>query len=104
MTIVRQALSMAVTGMTLACLGCAERSSQGVLVPVLATADGTSRVSILAVTTRQRSANPGEMFSGERAAGVSYASIGVSIPSDSARTIGQVQWPATVPGDPRVNF
>jgi esterase/lipase superfamily enzyme len=44
------------------------------------------------------------MFSGERAADVSYAAITVSIPPDAARKIGEVQWPAALPGDPRTNF
>lgn len=56
-------------------------------------------------TTRQRSTtDPGEMFNGERAADVSYAAITVSIPPDGARKVGEVQWPATLPGDPGRNF
>jgi esterase/lipase superfamily enzyme len=56
-------------------------------------------------TTRQRSTtDPGEMFNGERAADVSYAAITVSIPPDSVRKVGEVQWPATLPGDPARNF
>jgi esterase/lipase superfamily enzyme len=91
--------------LTLACGSCAGRLSQGALVPVTATAEGTSRVPILVATTRQRSTtDPGEMFSGERAAEVSYAAITVSIPPDAARKIGEVQWPTTLPGDPRTNF
>src|SRR5450631_4431314 len=84
---------------------CVGRLSQGALVPVTTTAEGTSRVPILVATTRQRSTTDlGEMFSGERAAEVSYAAITVSIPPDTARKIGEVQWPATLPGDPRTNF
>jgi len=75
------------------------------LTPVAADIDGTSRVSVLAATTRQRSANDtGEMFSGERADNVSYASIVVSIPPDAARKVGAVQWPRTLPGDPSRDF
>jgi esterase/lipase superfamily enzyme len=44
------------------------------------------------------------MFNGERAADVSYAAITVSIPPDSSRKIGEVQWPTALPGDPRRNF
>jgi esterase/lipase superfamily enzyme len=89
----------------LACGSCVGRLSQGALVPVTTTAEGTSRVPILVATTRQRSTTDlGEMFSGERAAEVSYAAITVSIPPDTARKIGEVQWPATLPGDPRTNF
>jgi esterase/lipase superfamily enzyme len=88
-----------------ACCACSSRPSQGVLVPVTETAEGTSRVPIFVATTRQRSTtDPGEMFSGERAAEVSYAAITVSIPPDASRKIGEVQWPTTLPGDPRRNF
>jgi esterase/lipase superfamily enzyme len=70
-----------------------------------ATVAGTSIVPIFVATTRQRSAtDPGEMFSGERAATVSYAAVTVSIPADASRKIGEVQWPTTLPGDPRTNF
>jgi esterase/lipase superfamily enzyme len=44
------------------------------------------------------------MFNGERAADVSYAAITVSIPPDGSRKIGEVQWPTTLPGDPRRDF
>jgi len=44
------------------------------------------------------------MFSGDTADAVSYASITVSIPPDGARTIGKVQWPTAVLGDPSRDF
>jgi esterase/lipase superfamily enzyme len=84
---------------------CAGRPAQGVLIPTAVSAEGTSRVSILAATTRQRSTtDPGEMFSGGRAADVSYAAVTVSIPPDSSRQFGDVQWPTSVPGDPSHDF
>jgi esterase/lipase superfamily enzyme len=84
---------------------CAGRPSQGVLVPTAVSVEGTSRVPILAATTRQRSTtDPGEMFSGRRAADVSYAAVTVSIPPDGSRQAGDVQWPASVPGDPSRDF
>ncbi len=42
------------------------------------------------------------MYGGERADALSYASITVSIPPN--RTVGQVQWPALPPGDPKRDF
>ena len=67
--------------------------------------EGTSRVPVLIATTRKRStADIGEMFSGEIADEVSYASVGVSIPPDATRKIGEIQWPASSPGDPRQSF
>jgi esterase/lipase superfamily enzyme len=83
---------------------CAGRPAQGVLIPTAGIA-GTSLVPIYAVTNRERSTtDPGEMFSGERAAETSYAAIAVSIPPDTARKVGEVQWPASLPGNPATDF
>ena len=88
-----------------ACASCAGRPAQGVLVPVTENVEGASRVPMLVATTRKKSTtDPGEMFGGERAEALSYAAITVSIPPDSVRQVGHVQWPATVPGDPARNF
>jgi esterase/lipase superfamily enzyme len=95
-----QAIAVAI-----ACGSCSSRPGQGVLVPVAEIAEGTSRVPIFVATTRQRSTtDPGEMFNGERAADVSYAALTVSIPPDGSRKVGEVQWPVTLPGDPRRDF
>jgi esterase/lipase superfamily enzyme len=91
--------------MGLACCACSGRPLQGVLVPSAVSAEGVSRIPILVATTRARStADAGEMFSVDRAQGVSYAGIVVSIPPDSVRKIGQVQWPTSIPGDPNHDF
>lgn len=101
----RQLLAIAATGVAVVCGACSTRPSQGVLIPVAVGAEGTSRVTVLASTTCQRSStDAGEMFNGERADSVSYASVVVSIPPDSARKIGAVQWPASLPGDPSRDF
>jgi esterase/lipase superfamily enzyme len=99
-------LSIAATISLALVLGaCAGRPLEGVLVPVAQSAEGTSRVNILVATTRRRAtADAGEMFNGERAASVSYADITVSIPPDSVRKIGEIQWPAAPPGDPSRDF
>ncbi len=44
------------------------------------------------------------MFSGERADELSFAEVTVSIPPDASRKIGEVQWPARLPGDPQRDF
>jgi esterase/lipase superfamily enzyme len=91
--------------LALACCGCTGRPLQGVLVPAAQSAPGISRVPILVATTRQRSTtDPGDMFSGNPAQELSYASITISIPPDGARKIGQVQWPTSLPGDPTRDF
>jgi esterase/lipase superfamily enzyme len=96
---------LAALGVVLACSSCTGRPSQGVLIPVTEAVVGTSRVPVLVATTRQRSAaDKGEMFSGDRGEAVSFAAINVSIPPDSAREIGQIQWPTSVPGNPGRDF
>ena len=76
----------------------------GVLMPVMASAPGTSDVNVLVATTRGQDASPGIMFNGLRADAMAFADIQVSIPPDTARTVGEVQWPKQLPGDPAVNF
>jgi esterase/lipase superfamily enzyme len=94
-----------VVGLALVCCACSSRPLQGVLVPNAQSSPDTSRVTIFAATTRQRlTDDPGEMFGADPATAMSYAAIGVSIPSDDAREVGQVQWPTTLPGDPAKNF
>ena len=85
--------------------GCAGRPSQGVLVPTAQVAPGNTNVPIYVVTNRKRSdADPGEMFSGDRSDELSFAEVTVSIPPDASRKIGEVQWPASLPGDPQRDF
>jgi esterase/lipase superfamily enzyme len=87
------------------CSACSGRLPQGALAPVAQTdTEGTSLVPVLVATTRKRSADAGEMFDREPADEVSYASVTVSIPPDAGRKIGEVQWPTSLPGDPRQNF
>src|SRR5438270_8179725 len=91
--------------MALACCSCASRPLQGVIIPTNAATEGTSRVSILVATTRERSSgNIGEMFNGERSSTMSYARVDVSIPPDNVRKIGEVQWPVSPPGDRHSDF
>jgi esterase/lipase superfamily enzyme len=60
---------------------------------------------MLVATTRSDDAvPPGVMFGGERARGLAFADIAVSIPPDSMRKIGEVQWPSAIPGDPAHDF
>jgi len=84
--------------------GCAGRPS-GNLVVVSASAPGASTVDMLVATTRADVSDPpGVMFNGERAPGLAFADIAVSIPPDAVRKIGEVQWPSTPPGDPARDF
>ncbi len=77
---------------------------QGVLVATHAPPPGASLVPLLVTTTRAPTPEPGEMFSGERGGQLSFAQITVSIPPDSARTPGEVQWPQSGTPDPTREF
>jgi len=107
MALPRQVATTAALGVALvACGACSSgRPSQGLLTPVAASVEGSSRVTVLAATDRRRSAtDAGEMFNGERADDVSYATVTVSIPPDEARKVGQVQYPGSVPGNAASEF
>ncbi|WP_431324541.1 alpha/beta hydrolase [Rhizobium sp. YTU87027] len=75
-----------------------------VLLPVADTSPASSRVDMLIATTRGRSANRGEMFTGERALAPAFADITVSIPPASARKVGDVAWPKRLPSNPATDF
>ncbi len=90
--------------LAIALAGCAGRPS-GNLIAVSASAPGASAVDMLVATTRAEDLSPpGIMFSGERGRGLAFADIVVSIPPDAASKVGEVQWPASVPGDPAHDF
>jgi len=60
---------------------------------------------MLVATTRAAvSEPPGVIFGGARGSGLDFANILISIPPDSARTPGDVQWPSSPPGDPERSF
>ena len=99
--------TLAIAGVALlavALAGCAGRPS-GNLVVVSTSAPGASQVDMMVATTRaDHPVAPGVMFNGERAHGLAFADIVVSIPPDATRKIGDVQWPSSVPGDPARDF
>jgi esterase/lipase superfamily enzyme len=89
----------------LACCSCTIRPLQGVLIPTNEAVEGTWHVPILVATTRTPSStDAGEMFSRELSTEMSFGQVTVSIPPDHSRAIGNIQWPATPPGDPRRDF
>lgn len=85
--------------------GCGGRPKD-VLLPVAiqAPVPGSSTVDMAVATTRQRSTVPGQMFTGERGRAIDFANIVVSIPPDSVRKKGDVQWPKKLPGNPATDF
>ena len=93
-------LALAVSVSALA--GCAGKPT-GVLLPTAASAPGAAKVDLLVATTRSsQGVSAGEMFSGERARGLAFADISVSLPP--GRQAGEVQWPDDLPGNPATDF
>ncbi|WP_074072441.1 alpha/beta hydrolase [Rhizobium gallicum] len=92
-----------VCGMIVFLAGCGGHP-KGVLTPVADTSPKSSRVDMLVTTTRSRSANPGEMFTGERARVPAFADITVSIPPQKVRKAGEVAWPRRLPSNPATDF
>jgi esterase/lipase superfamily enzyme len=89
----------------LACCSCTIRPLQGVLIPTNEPVEGAWQVPILVATTRTPSStDAGEMFSRELSTEMSFGQVTVSIPPDHSRAIGDIQWPAIPPGDPRRDF
>lgn len=76
----------------------------GVMQPTQTTVPGTSKVDLLVATTRKSADNPAILFSGERGASLKVDSVEISIPPEANRSVGQVQWPTRLPGDPLKNF
>ena len=98
-----RAVVFAAIGLAMLVAGCSSRPYGNLIVG--ATGPGTSKVDMLVATTRAAvSAPPGVMFGGARGRGLDFADIVVSIPPDSQRKAGEVQWPSTPPGDPERNF
>ncbi|RVE92203.1 MULTISPECIES: alpha/beta hydrolase [Sinorhizobium] len=79
--------------------------AKGVMTPVaLAQPSNTSQVDMLVATTRQPSGDPATLFSGERSPTLSMTDVAVSIPPDSRRAPGTVQWPRKLPPNPETDF
>jgi esterase/lipase superfamily enzyme len=102
---IERQLRFAITGLVALLLVSCGGRPQGVLLPVTTVTAGTTRIDMLVATTRRPLPDKqAEMFSGERGRQLSYADIAVSIPPDSARAVGEVQWPESVPGNPAREF
>ncbi|WP_425523704.1 alpha/beta hydrolase [Rhizobium setariae] len=95
-------LSVLVLAAALLLQSCGGRP-QGVMSPVAGDTSGAEAVvDMLVVTSRQRSQDPGQLFSGERSASPSVTEVSISIPPK--REAGTVQWPKKLPPDPKTDF
>jgi len=81
---------------------CARPGAAPMYPPSLAKAPGATDYTILAATTRKRSANPAAMFSGERANDIDFAQVVVSVPP--AHVPGNIEYPSQPPGNPTTDF
>ncbi|MEI5667102.1 alpha/beta hydrolase [Bosea sp. CCNWLW174] len=97
---IRRVLAAAATTIFLA--GCAG-DVKGVLMPVASTVPGASKVTMLVATTRAADPDAGVLYSGERGK-PSFVEMTISLPPDSRRKIGEVQWPSRLPGNPETDF
>ncbi|HEV7323272.1 MAG TPA: alpha/beta hydrolase [Ensifer sp.] len=80
--------------------------AKGVMAPVALSAPvpGASTVDMLVATTREPSGDPATLFSGERDANTFLTDVAVSIPPETVRKSGTVQWPKKLPPDPAKEF
>jgi esterase/lipase superfamily enzyme len=83
-------------------VGCASRPESGFLSAVALSSPGAVDHTLLVATTRERDDRPGTLFNGDRAPGVDYAELTVSIPPSHRQ--GEIEWPSAPPGDPNTNF
>lgn len=90
-------------GLVLVLAACAGRPI-GVMEPTNHTANGTTKVELIAATTRAPSVDKAVLFTGERGSGLMIDAVTLSIPPDANREIGQVQWPKRLPADPQKEF
>ena len=89
-------------GVFVALAGCAHPN--GVLKPIQAAAPEGSIENLLVVTTRKPSGDPATLYTGQRDRSFSLDEIAVSIPPDSHRKVGEVQWPKRLPPNPETDF
>jgi esterase/lipase superfamily enzyme len=88
---------------TLTLAACGGRPD-GVMAPTTLTAEGTSQVDMLVVTTRNPTGDPARPFDGERGHHASMNRVVVSIPPEKVRQVGEIQWPTSTPADPAKSF
>jgi len=81
---------------------CARPGAEALYPLATAQAPGAADYTILIATTRKRSADPGAMFSGERAHELDFGQAVVSVPPN--HVAGRIEWPSQPPGNPQTEF
>lgn len=79
---------------------------KGVMMPVAAStlSPTASKVDMLVATSRLPSGNPAILFAGERSPKPFLTDVTISIPADSMRKSGSVEWPKKLPPNPATDF
>jgi len=65
---------------------------------------GASKVDMLVATSRAPSGNPATLFAGERSPTPYLTAVQVSIPPETKRKPGVVEWPKRLPPNPETDF
>lgn len=82
--------------------GCGSRPEAGALDVSVSEASGAADHPILVATTRARDPRPGTYFGGERSPNLDFAAFTISVPPRHVQ--GEIEWPASEPGDPKTDF
>jgi len=82
--------------------GCASRPGSTALSAVSDDVPGTSHHTILVASSRERDARPGVFYSGERADGLSFARVEMSVPP--THRPGQVEYPKQATPNPATDM
>ncbi len=79
---------------------------KGVMVPVAEArpVPGSSKVDMLVATSRAPSGNPATLFAGERSPRPYLTAVQISIPPETHRKPGEVEWPKRLPPNPATDF
>ncbi len=81
---------------------CGPRPETGFLIPSSETAEGANTKTLLIATTRQRDGGEGTFFNGERGHKLDFAQVSISVPP--THVPGEVEVPASAPGNPATEF
>ncbi len=88
---------------TLGLSACATRPV-GLLMPGIAADQAAHAIDMLVVSNRQPTDQPGVVYSAKRSREISAQDIVVGIPPDANRQKGQIQWPLSLPANPKKDF
>jgi esterase/lipase superfamily enzyme len=99
----RRSFRLVVLALAMCCGACASRPENVFTAQPNVAVPGASHVEVLVATTRRPVPVRGELFGGDRGE-LTFADIKISIPPDSGRKVGAVEWPARIPANPATEF